>query len=553
MTVAKAPPNPIDEVPPDQQPEGENITWISGYWGWDSEEDDFIWISGIWRNVPPDRQWVPGYWLESDRKWQWISGYWEDGETEETVYVSQPPKTLERGPSSGAPSENHIWISGNWVNRDNDYAWQPGYWENGRQDWVWVPAHYRWTHRGYTYVNGYWDYEVERRGVVFAPVRFQPEVYTRPDYSYMPSAVISLAVFVDHLFVRPRASHYYFGDYYAPRYRDEGFYASFNYYTERSGYDPIYAHNRWVHRNERDWDRRRMEQFAYYRDNEQARPPRTFAAFAARPAGVRDGRPGGNYALAERLDRYAEKNPGGRRFQQVSADNRKRYIAQTKAVRSYSQERNKMESIAPRLAANQSARQKIQRSPVVGKRNSKAPARPKGEAAGKPKAEPKAGNSKPGRERPKATGPSGKRPNAAPDRKPPERENPGKDDKKQQPDRARETKPAPGERKDGPPRKANPSDKADKPDKPAAANKADAPTKPQGQQPARKPAERKTPDRKRNAEPAREKAAKPEVRKVAPAPRGKQTANPQPNKAPGGKEPNVREKTDEEGVPRGKP
>ena len=62
IVVPKAPPDPIEEMAPDQRPEGANVTWIPGYWGWDDERNDFLWVSGIWRALPPGRQWVPGYW-----------------------------------------------------------------------------------------------------------------------------------------------------------------------------------------------------------------------------------------------------------------------------------------------------------------------------------------------------------------------------------------------------------------------------------------------------------------------------------------------------------
>ena len=35
-----------------------------------------------------------------------------------------------------------------------------------------MPAHYVWTPRGYVFVDGYYDYSVARRGVLFAPVYF---------------------------------------------------------------------------------------------------------------------------------------------------------------------------------------------------------------------------------------------------------------------------------------------------------------------------------------------------------------------------------------------
>ena len=64
--VPNEPSDPIEEQPPDQKPEGDNVQWISGYWAWDDERTDFIWISGIWREPPPDCQWTPGYWDQCD-------------------------------------------------------------------------------------------------------------------------------------------------------------------------------------------------------------------------------------------------------------------------------------------------------------------------------------------------------------------------------------------------------------------------------------------------------------------------------------------------------
>src|SRR5262249_35332423 len=40
LVVNKQPPEAIDEVPPDQKPEGEDVVWIPGYWGWDEGQQD---------------------------------------------------------------------------------------------------------------------------------------------------------------------------------------------------------------------------------------------------------------------------------------------------------------------------------------------------------------------------------------------------------------------------------------------------------------------------------------------------------------------------------
>ncbi|MEO8614249.1 MAG: hypothetical protein ABI600_03850 [Luteolibacter sp.] len=372
MFVKTAPPSLIEEVPPEQQLEGNNVTWIPGYWGWDEETTDFIWISGVWRNLPPGRQWVPGYWAEAGNQWQWTSGYWADEAAKEVAYLPKPPKSIESGPNVEAPSRNHIWVSGTWVNREDRYAWRPGYWEPGQENWTWSPSHYQWTPRGYVFIDGYWDYDVARRGVVFAPVRFEHSYYNRPDYIYTPLMVISLNVFVNHLFVRPSYGHYYFGDYYEPRYRNEGFYASYSYRSGRNGYDPIYAQDRWEHRDDRNWERSRREDFDYYRDNKDARPPRTWAALEARPEGKRRGQRD-DEQLAMPLKQYAERPTGGQRFQAVSAETRTKMVEQNKEVRKFGRDRQQMETHADAPAAVgkgkqiEAKREQFVKSPVIAK------------------------------------------------------------------------------------------------------------------------------------------------------------------------------------------
>ena len=89
IVVPKAPPAAIEELPPDQRPEGANVAWIPGYWGWDDERSDFLWVSGIWRALPPGRQWVPGYWGKSAQGFQWTSGYWADAKVSEVAILAR--------------------------------------------------------------------------------------------------------------------------------------------------------------------------------------------------------------------------------------------------------------------------------------------------------------------------------------------------------------------------------------------------------------------------------------------------------------------------------
>jgi len=392
IVVTMAPPNPIEEVPPDQRPEGVNVTWIPGYTAWDDERNDYLWVSGVWRSPPPGRQWVSGYWGRSSRGFQWTSGYWGDAQLSETEYLPEPPETVEVGPNMPAPSSDQSWIPGSWIWHHGRYAWRPGYWVTLQTDWDWIPSHYTWAPRGYIFVDGYWDYSVARRGVLFAPVYFDANVYMRRDYYYSPSTVISLSVFSDHLFVRPRYHHYYFGDYYDTGYHDAGFYSRYAFQSSRYGYDPIYAHQRWEHRQDRDWEIRVDADFRHRRDHIEARPPRTLTAqITLNTSGLKSRESG--LVVAASLDHLVKSKDSSMRFQAVDSTEKQILVQRGKEVRKFRGERQKLETHAADRSADETAteiapaRVIIPRSPIVAKRSdefAKDRAPPKAEKAPEP-------------------------------------------------------------------------------------------------------------------------------------------------------------------------
>ncbi len=194
--VAQKPPEPVDEMPPEQKPAGDHVAWIPGYWTWEGDQNKFIWTSGIWRSIPAGVEWVPGYWQQVDTGSQFVSGYWRKTAEQEVTYMPQkPPDTLETGPVGAAPSPNVVWIPGCWVWRGSHYAWRAGFWAPCNPDWIWVPAHYVWTPSGYLFVEGHWDYAMQNRGVFFAPVVFRPGIVWVPGTSTRrPSPWISALV-----------------------------------------------------------------------------------------------------------------------------------------------------------------------------------------------------------------------------------------------------------------------------------------------------------------------------------------------------------------------
>ena len=193
----------------------------------------------------------------------------------------------------------------------------PGLWATVQPDWDWVPDHYVYAPRGYLFVDGYWDYSIGRRGVLFAPVYFDAGTYARPGFSYSPTTVIDLGVFANHLFLRPRYQHYYFGDYYSANYQAAGFYPSYSYNSGRYGYDPIYAHERWQHRQDGQWHRRVAADFLNRRNHEDARPPRTWADQKARSAPVASGPERRNPAVAAPFSQFTKSQNSPLRYQPV--------------------------------------------------------------------------------------------------------------------------------------------------------------------------------------------------------------------------------------------
>lgn len=321
LIVPKEPPDPIDEIPPETRPEGENVEWIPGYWGWDDQRNDFIWVSGVWRNFPPGQRWVPGYWSPVETGFQWTPGFWTAAGNQQLNYLPAPPESLEAGPNVQPADDGYFWVPGSWLYVGGEYRWRPGYYSAAYDNWVWVPARYVWTPCGYLYVNGYWDYRLPYRGVLYAPIYVDTVRY--PHYTYRPSVVLNVGRLLLHWFVRPRYCHYYYGDYYGDY---AGIYPWYSFYGRRRCYDPLLTFYRWhSHRHYHyDYVDRLRAWHGYYLANERYRPPRRYAAlndFERRVGAVPSAR---RSVLASNFDDFARdrRERGGFDFVRNTGDNR---------------------------------------------------------------------------------------------------------------------------------------------------------------------------------------------------------------------------------------
>ena len=387
QTVAKEPPKAIEEVPPAEKPAGD-YTWIPGYWSWDQDRDNFIWVTGAWRIPPPGTTWVPGYWNPTGNGHQWVGGYWgpaanpanAGAPAPETVYLPPPPQSIESGASTAAPSADHFWVPGYWYWTDGRYAWRAGYWGRCQPDWVWIPARYVWTPGGYVFLAGHWDYALAKRGVVFCPVCFADPYYVSPSYYYSPSVCIETPVLTGYLFCRPAYGHYYFGDYYDPMYAQAGIYPWYAVHERGYGYEPLFVYDRWYYgRRDPGWEVRIRGDYEFRVAHLDARPPRTYAA--ALEIGIRT--PGVSFTLAMPISRMAAGG-GAMHFERISEERRSQFVRAQHEMRQGEFERRNSE-IRANAQARASGGQPVHMAggaPVAG-RPGGAPAvgRPGGAAA----------------------------------------------------------------------------------------------------------------------------------------------------------------------------
>jgi hypothetical protein len=273
--VPKQPPDPVPEQPPDQKPEGADVQWIPGYWAWDTDRNDYLWVSGFWRAPPPDRKWVPGHWNQVEGGWQWVPGFWAAAAQDQSPYVPTPPPPVSEGPSVPAPDENSIFVPGTWLYRDGRWVWRPGFWMAGQPGYVWTPDHYSWTPAGCQFVSGYWDYDLASRGLLFAPVYFNQPLWTNPGWFYTPNYCVSLTGLFDALFVRPDFCHYYFGDFFGDRFLGLGF-QPWCLFGPRH-HDALFGYYAWRHHAQPDWFRHLHHNYLARLHGDLPRLPHTLA------------------------------------------------------------------------------------------------------------------------------------------------------------------------------------------------------------------------------------------------------------------------------------
>ena len=339
----RPPPN-IEELPPEERPQGQQYVWIPGYWSWDADRHGYIWVSACWRVAPPRMSWVPGYWSQVSGGWEWIAGFWSPAGLREIEYLPAPPSDEDVEPLGPAPSQDTIWVPPCMYWAHGQYVRRSGYWLAAQPNWVWVPSHYIVTPRGYIFAEGHWDYSLERRGVLFAPVCFSRSVYGRSNILYSPSIVIDVGLLRVSLFAYPRYCHYFFGDYYDDAYLSIGIYPWFDSRRIHSWYDPVFEHDRWRHqRSEPRWEEHGRDDYNRRRADKDLRPARTFHEQESRLSRLPEPQRRA-LQVTQRLTVAAASRETPLKFERINTDARQKIAKQATAVRTFREDRNRWES-----------------------------------------------------------------------------------------------------------------------------------------------------------------------------------------------------------------
>lgn len=353
VIAPKPPPAMIEEVPPAERPLGQQAAWIPGYWSWDADRNGYIWISACWRVAPPGRSWMPGYWARVSTGWEWVAGFWAPAGVRAIDYLPTPPPVGALEPPGPAPSPNTIWVPPCMYWAQGQYVRRAGYWLAAQPNWIWVPSHYVVTPRGCIFAEGHWDYALENRGVLFAPIYFPAAVYGRPAFTYSPSIVIDLGLLEVSLFAYPRYSHYYFGDYYDDAYLRLGIYPWFDSRRLHTWYDPIYEHGRWQHqRSEPRWENRQRDDYNHRRADRDLRPARTYREQESRLARLPEPQRRA-FRVAQPITIAATRREAPLKFEQINTATRQAISKQATTVRTFRDERNRWESptVSPKTVA----------------------------------------------------------------------------------------------------------------------------------------------------------------------------------------------------------
>jgi len=175
--LSKAPPAPAIERPNDDRPDSRAV-WVPGYWAWDVDRNDFVWVSGLWSIPPRGTIWVGGRWMRDGNGWYRVPGFWSRRRANlRPNAVAIQPDWRQTGPPVDHPEDNpgvapnpdSFLVPGHYTPDGDRLVWTAGFWARARPGWDWIPA--RWVRRseGWEFRKGHWVRDPETTHQVARP------------------------------------------------------------------------------------------------------------------------------------------------------------------------------------------------------------------------------------------------------------------------------------------------------------------------------------------------------------------------------------------------
>jgi hypothetical protein len=126
------------------------------------------------------------------------------------------------------------------------------------------------------YNSGYWDYPLEDRGLLFAPVYFNEALWDDPGWYFQPYWYVGFRPLLSALWFWPRWGWFFFGDWWGRHHWGWGSRPWFG-WGSRFG-DPLFGYFRWANRGNPGWYTGLRNTYLGRQNGTLAQPARTFAA-----------------------------------------------------------------------------------------------------------------------------------------------------------------------------------------------------------------------------------------------------------------------------------
>jgi hypothetical protein len=217
---------------------------------------------------------MAGHWVKVEGGWQRQRGVWMTLEITSITFVpTAPPEAPVEEVANNPPDNNSFFVPGHHEYVETSYVWKPGKWVPNYSNWVWIPAHWVWTPCGYVFVPGYWDFLIELRGLLYAPVCVDL-AYVKPGWTYTPCCVVHNNCLLEALFVRPGCG-YFFGSYF----QNKAYTCWPDHCVRGKICDPLFTHYKLHNKSKSNWEGNLKSLYSGRQSGRIASPPSNLKEF----------------------------------------------------------------------------------------------------------------------------------------------------------------------------------------------------------------------------------------------------------------------------------